>query len=75
MRKFKYRHIEVTVLAGRVEGNIADFSKQFNITWLAESQSIPKITSNPDKGRHIRSTIKGLFRLERTLGTNLTSPN
>ena len=43
--------------------NITNFSTQFKSTWLEDNQSIPKITSNWDKGRHIRFTRNFLFSM------------
>ena len=43
--------------------NITNFSIQFKRTWLEDNQSIPKITSNWDNGRHTRFTRKFLFSM------------
>ena len=64
LRGFIYRLIKVTGLKGEVKGNTIDLSEQFNTTWLAESQSIPKIKSKPKRGRQIKLAIKTLSSIQ-----------
>ena len=48
-----------------IEGSTIDFSKQFIIEWLVESQFLPIIKSKPEKGRQIKFAMKDLLSIRK----------